>query len=167
MSRRLLIVGFVVLCLGGSLWPGAIVAQPAPDDGLKAARELVVAMRSTDQLKLMLQTIFQALKPAFVQGRPQLEKEMDLILPIMLDSLSTRLDEFADEIAAVYARNFTPDEIRDLAVFYRSPTGQKLIDKMPTVAKQSIEIGQAWGRKLAGELQTKIAEELRKRGQQP
>jgi hypothetical protein len=92
---------------------------------------------------------------------------MDLILPIMLDSLNTRLDEFADEIAAIYARNFTPDEIRDLVVFYRSPTGQKLIDKLPIVAKQSMETGQAWGRKLAGELQSRIAEELRKRGHQP
>jgi hypothetical protein len=87
----LLIAGFAALCLGGSLCPGAIVAQPAPDDGLKAAHELVLAMRSADQLKLMLPTIFQALRPAFVQGRPQLEKEMDLILPIMLDSLNSRL----------------------------------------------------------------------------
>jgi hypothetical protein len=85
----------------------------------------------------------------------------------MLDSLNTRLDELADEIAAIYARNFTPDEIRDLVVFYRSPTGQKFIDKMPMVAKESLEMGQVWGRKLAGELQARIAEELRKRGQQP
>ena len=167
MSRRLLITGFTVLLLSGGFCPGAIIAQPAPDDGLKAARELVVAMRSTDQFKRMLPTIFQALKPAFVQGRPQMEKEMDLILPIMLDSLNTRLDELADEIAAIYARNFTPDEIRDLVVFYRSPTGQKFIDKMPMVAKESLEMGQAWERKLAGELQARIAEELRKRGQQP
>jgi uncharacterized protein len=167
MSRRLLIAGFAALFLGGGLCPGVIVAQPASDDGLKAARELVIAIRSTDQFKRLLPTIFQALKPAFVQGRPQLEKEMDLILPIMLDSLNTRLDEIADEMASIYARNFTPDEIRDLVVFYRSPTGQKFIDKMPIVAKESVEIGQAWGRKIAGELQTRIAEELRKRGQQP
>ena len=61
-------------------------------------------------------------------------------------------------MAALYARNFTPDEIRDLVVFYRSPTGQKLIDRMPIVAKESMEIGH---------LQTRIAEELRKRAQQP
>jgi hypothetical protein len=67
----------------------------------------------------------------------------------------------------IYARNFTPDEIRDLAVFYRSPMGQKFIDKMPIVAKQSMEVGQAWGRRLAGELQSRIADELRKRGHQP
>jgi len=167
MSRRLLIAGFATLCLGGGLCPGAIVAQPAPDDGLKAGRELVLAMRATDQFKLLVPTIFQALKPAFVQGRPQLEKEMDVILPIMLDSANARLDELANDMAALYARNFTPDEIRDLVVFYRSPTGQKLIDRMPIVAKESMEIGQAWGRKIAAELQTRIAEELRKRAQQP
>jgi hypothetical protein len=167
MLRGLLIVGFFALGFAGGPWPGSILAQPAPDDGLKAARELVIAMRATDQFKLMLPTIFQALKPAFVQGRPQLEKEMDLILPIVLDSLSTRLDELADEMATIYARNFTPDEIRDLTVFYRSPTGQRLIDKMPIVAKDSLEVGQVWGRKIAVELRSRIAEELRKRGPQP
>ena len=49
MSRRLLIAGFAAFCLGGGLYPGAIVAQPAPDDGLKAGRELVLAMRATDR----------------------------------------------------------------------------------------------------------------------
>ncbi len=166
MSRRLLIAGCTALFLG-SLCPGAITAQPAPDDGLKAARELVIAMRATDQYKRMLPTILQALKPALVQGRPQMEKQIEIIFPIMLDSLNARLDEIADEMASLYARNFTPDEMRDLVVFYRSPTGQKFIDKMPVVAKEAMEIGQAWGRKMAGELQTKIAEELRKRGQQP
>jgi hypothetical protein len=74
------------------------------------------------------------------------------------------MGEFADQMASVYARNFTPDEMHQLTTFYRSPVGQRFLEKMPTVMQESMSLGPAFGQQVARELQDRMIEELRKRG---
>jgi len=159
-----MMAAFIALCLIGR---GPAAAQPAPaptQDALAAARELVEVARATDQIRLMLPTIMQALKPAVVQGRPQVEKDFDAFVPALLDSMSARLTEFAELIIVIYARNFTPQEMREMTTFYRTPVGQKLLQKTPTVAQESMRAGQAWGQQIGTEVETRMIEELRKKG---
>jgi hypothetical protein len=166
MSRRPKYAGLLAVAFAATLCVSPVAAQPAPEDTLSAARELITIMRATDQLKQMLPTIMQALKPAIAQGRPQVERDLDTLMPLLLDGMSSRIGELVDQMASVYARNFTPDEMRELATFYRSPVGQRFLEKMPIVMQESMSIGQAFGQQVAGELQTRMIEELRKKGHQ-
>ena len=137
----------------------------APAENLAAARELVQVMKATDQFKALLPTIFEGLKPAFVQGRPEMAKEYDAIMPIIINGASQRLAAFGDMLANIYAQNFSVDELHDLTAFYRSPTGQKLIARQPTIARASMVAGQQFGQTLVADLKEQITEELRKREQ--
>jgi len=47
---------------------------------------------------------------------------------------------------------------------YRSPVGQKFLLKLPAITQESMVIGQKFGQSVAGEMQGRIVEELRKRG---
>lgn len=163
MLKRSLVAGFCTLALCFSVG-SASAQQPIPADAVAAARELMTAMKVTDQFKALLPNVLQAMKPAIVQGRPDVEKDFDVIAPVLLDGMNVRVNELANELAGVYARNFTPAEMRQITAFYHSPAGQKLVEKMPAISQQSLPIGQAWGQKIATELQGRIAEELRKRG---
>ena len=137
---------------------------PPPAENLAAARELVQVMRATDQFKALLPTIMQALKPAFVQGRPEMEKDFDAILPAINDVAARRVNELAEALAVIYASNFSVAEIHDIAAFYRSPTGQKLLVQQPVIAHESVVAGQRWAQTLSSELREAIGEQLRKRG---
>jgi hypothetical protein len=163
MSRRsqhaVLVLAVVV-----ALCAGPVVAQPAGDDPLPAARELIAVMRTTDQMKQLLPSIMQMLKPLITQGRPEVADDVDSLMPVLLDGMNARLDELTNEIAELYARNFSADEMRQVTAFYRTPVGQKFLEKMPALAQQSLSLGQAWGQQVAVELQTQMIEELRKRG---
>jgi hypothetical protein len=136
---------------------------PAPDS-LAAARELVTSMRMTDQLKTMLPIIMQGLRPAIVQDRPEVGREYDALLPTMLEIANRRMAGYVDEMAAIYARNFTAGELGQLTAFYKTPTGQKLLARMPDLLRQSMVVGQQFGQSLAVELQTRMKDELRKKG---
>jgi hypothetical protein len=136
---------------------------PSPE-ALAAARELVVASRAADQVKRVMPLLMQQLKPAIVQGRPEVDKAYDAVTPILLESLNNRLQEFIDRIAPIYARNFTAGELGDIAAFYRTPTGQKLLEKLPGVMQQSLAVGQQFGQTLALDMQQRILEEMKKRG---
>jgi hypothetical protein len=60
--------------------------------------------------------LMQSFKPAIVQNRPQVERDYDAIVPLMLEGMNARLNELNEQIAAVYARNFTADELREARV---------------------------------------------------
>jgi len=155
----------LIVVLAASLFAAAPVrAQSVPPDSLAAARELVVAMRLTDQVKTIFPMLMKSLKPVVTQNRPEVEKDFDAIMPVMIDSALARTNELVDLMAAVYARNFTVQELRDITSFYRTPTGQKLLEKMPTVMPEAMTAGQQFARSIVGDMQQRMIEELRKRG---
>jgi len=156
--------GFLAVCLFVST-PAA--SQTPSPEATAAARELVVAMRAAEQFKAVLPIIMQQLKPVITQGRPEVARDFDAVLPALQEVVNTRGDAMVtliDGIVAVYARNFTVDEMRQITAFYQQPIGQKLLEKMPVVAQESMTVGQQWGQSIAGELQRLVTEELRKRG---
>jgi len=51
-----------------------------------------------------------------------------------------------------------------IVAFYRGPTGQKFVQKLPLITQESMVIGQRFGQAIAAELRSRIVDELRKRG---
>jgi len=63
---------------------------PSPD-ALAAARELIETMHAVDYLKSIVPAMMQALKPAIVQNRPQVERDYDAIARRFCWTASTRV----------------------------------------------------------------------------
>jgi hypothetical protein len=136
---------------------------PSPD-ALAAAKELVVTMRAADQLKTLFPLILQQLKPAIVQGRPEVEKDYDTSMPQIVAAANARMVEFVDAIATVYAAHFTADELRQIGDFYKGPVGQKFLQNMPKIMQDSMSVGQKFGESLAEDMRSRMTDELRKKG---
>ncbi len=139
-------------------------AQSPSAETLAAARDLVVTMKATDQFNAIFPILMQSLKPAIVQDRPAVEKDFDAILPVIIESLRSRTTEMVDLMAAIYAQNFNVAELRDIAAFYRTPTGQEMLANLPAITQQSVVAGQKMAQSMLGDLQQRMIEELRKRG---
>lgn len=143
---------------------GPASPQTPPSDAMAAARELLIAMRFADQFRATFPMVMQSLKPAIVQNRPELERDFDATVPLLLDAMNPRLNDATEQMASIYALNFTADELRDLTGFFRTPTGEKYLQKFPAIVQQSIALGQRFGQSVAPEMQNRMIEELRKRG---
>jgi hypothetical protein len=129
-----------------------------------AARELVDTMKLPDQFKAVLPTIIQHMKPAIVQNRPDVARDFDAMMPIVQEKMGAHLGELSSAMAAIYANNFTADELRELTAFYKSPTGQKFLQKTPVVAAQTMAAGQKFGQAAAADAQKQMTDELRSKG---
>jgi uncharacterized protein len=165
MRVRPMSIAVAVFFLAFAPLSGAPAAAQAPaPETLAAARDLVAASRAADQLKTLLPLIMQQLKQAIVRGDPAAARDFDAVMPPLIEAMSARSAAFADGIALVYARNFTVDELRQIADFYRGPAGQRFLDKMPVVAQETMTMGQQFGQEIAGEMRSRIIDELRKRG---
>jgi hypothetical protein len=56
----------------------------------------------------------------------------------------TTLQSYFDALVPVYENNFTHDEIKSLIAFYKSPLGQKFIQKQPIVSKETMGCMRKW-----------------------
>ncbi|MGZ5805032.1 MAG: DUF2059 domain-containing protein, partial [Xanthobacteraceae bacterium] len=156
------------------VWTGAVVAaailttaaraqapSPSPET-LAAAHELVVVMKADNQLRTLLPLILQRLKPAIVQGRPEVERDYDTLAPMMTTQANSRSAEFVEAISITYARNFSAAELHELTAFCNTPTGQKVLERLPALTQQSLVVGQQFGQALLNDLRPRIIDELRK-----
>src|SRR2546430_1461835 len=142
----------------------AATAQTPSPEALAAARNLVATMRLTEQFKAIVPTVLQGLKPAIVQNRPEVERDFDALAPQLVEAFSPYYETMVKGVATVYAAHFTADELRELDAFYRRPLGQKMLEKVPTILQQSMQIGQSIGLKAGEKLRARMNDELRQKG---
>ena len=159
MPRRTLIIASIFLfsiC--------AASAQTPSPDAMTAARSLVTTMKLPDQYKALLPAILLTLKPALTQDRPEIERDYDAMMPTIIDAFTPYYNAMLDDVATVYANNFTVGELREIEAFYRQPVGQKLLEKTQALTQQSNQVGQDASRKAAEDLRVRLTEALRQKG---
>jgi hypothetical protein len=159
MCRRFLIVAAILVC--STL---AVSAQTPSPEAMKVARSLVTTMRLPDQYKALLPAVLFRIKPVVTQGRPEMERDFDIVATTVGDAYEPFYNEMLEQAAAVYAGQFTVDEMRQLDAFFNQPAGKKLLDRWPAIAQQTAQIGQDVGRKAAEELRLRFTEALRQKG---
>jgi uncharacterized protein len=151
---------FVVLLL---MAVPARAQSPSPE-AMDAAKQLVETMNVSEHFKNLMPIIIKTMKPAIVQGRANVDRDFDAIVPAMMEVFQARLGELSDAYVIIYASNFSPDELRAITAFYKTPAGQKILQKTPGIAAQTMTAGQKFGQSMAGEIQRRVLEELRKKG---
>ena len=159
MSRRLLIIASTILLSICTSW-----AQTPSPDAMSAARSLVTTMKLSDQYKALLPAILFGLRPALTQDRPEIERDYDATIPTIVEAFAPYYTAMVNDIATVYANNFTVGELRDIETFYRQPVGQKLLEKAQALAQQSNQVGQDVSRKATEDLRARLTEALRQKG---
>lgn len=60
------------------------------------------------------------------------------------------------DLIRIYSEAFTADELKELTAFYRTPTGQKTLELMPSLMAEGMQLGQARVQARIGELQERI-----------
>lgn len=119
-------------------------AEPATKESVTELMEITGAAKIgkmfTDQLKPMFRQAAKNIPDAefddlFSEMNP--EEVLELTIP-------------------VYQKHFTESDVQGLLKFYKTPVGQKFIKLTPTVTKESMAIGEKWGRTKAIEVLGKL-----------
>ncbi|OEZ98234.1 DUF2059 domain-containing protein [Duganella phyllosphaerae] len=143
----------------------AAAAAPAALDpaALKAARELFDSMNyrqsMQEMMRQMSQSAMQSMRPMMEAAtsqdkrlseaqRKQMLDKIDAKMPqlnqMMMESMGdpALVDELLAQAIPIYARNFTVDELHQLAAFYATPVGKKMMAVMPKLASESMASSQ-------------------------
>ena len=159
MSRRLLII----TCMFLFSICGARAQTPSLD-AMTAARSLVTTMKLPEQYKALLPAILLGLRRTLTQDRPEIESDYDSMKPMVEAAFTPYYTAMLNDVAAVYANNFTVAELRDMETFFQRPVGQKYLEKAPAVTQQVNQVTQDASRKAADDMRTRLTEALRQKG---
>lgn len=128
-----------------------------------AAKELIAVTKSDQSIKQLLPTLSKNFTAIITRDNPQ---KADLVNKLMeqyfIPVFISHLDEFQDQMAAIYAEHLTADDMQQLITFYKGPAGQKYLQVMPAMGQESIQLGMAWGRKIGNEAAQQLATQLKK-----
>ena len=130
--------------------PAYAVEAPPPDSHLAAATDMLQAMNIEKQMAAGT----NAMADLMIQQNPTLGPYKDVLLKWAAGFMTW--DKFGARLAVMYKSVYTESELREIAAFYRSPTGQKYIANMPKMLHDQAELGSMVAREHANELQAMI-----------
>lgn len=143
--------------------PPAGAQQPSPA-AMASARELISITGATTLFSPLIAGVVEQAKVLFLQQNPALSKDLNDIAAKLRTELQPQFSELTDEVARLYATNFTEQELKDVLAFYKTAAGKKLLTEQPRLIDASMKFGQDWANKLSDQVIAKMREELKKRG---
>jgi hypothetical protein len=112
----------------------------------------------------MLPLVMNSFKPHLTQGNQKAEQDFDQLVQSISREFEPDKSKFADDIARIFADRYAESELQDLIRFFKSPTGQKMIQNTPAVAQDTTAVAQKFGGEIAPKMMDRMKVELRKRG---
>jgi uncharacterized protein len=165
----------VAIAIRRSIWSAAlgavlfaatpnVHAQQPSAAAMATAKELITTTGATTLFSPLIAGVVEQAKLLFLQQNPALGKDLNEVASQMRTDLQPRFVELTDEVARLYATNFTEQELKDVVAFYKTPAGKKLLVQQPKIIDSSMKFAQEWANKLSDQVIAKMREELKKRG---
>jgi hypothetical protein len=146
----------------------AILAVSAPgfaeenisETHLKAARAAVAAIKTTEDFDNVLPQAATALKSELIQKNPDLQAIIIKTVDEETFAMVPRRTDLEKEAALAYARVFSEQDLNNIATFYNSETGKKLLADGPLVSRELYKAADIWQRGIARDLAANVGTKL-------
>ncbi len=130
--------------LASACLPAMAMAQTAPPP---SAHQLELAKRVMNDVggEKMVDQIMNAMMGSMTaqmangQSKDIQEKNRTVIVPALQATMSRVMPKLMDLVTVSYAQTFSEQELTDIDAFYRSPSGQSMIAKMPQMMTSTMQ----------------------------
>ena len=165
MSRRVVQLAAAALIVCGSLFgAGTASAQQPTPAAVSMAKEIIDVKGAFTMFEPLVPGVIETAKNVLLQQSPNLQKDLNETAATLRTQLGPRIAELKEEIAKLYAARFTEAELKELAVFFKSALGKKLLQEEPRFVEGSLGFAQTWANRLSDEVLVKFRAEMKKKG---
>ena len=137
-----------------------VLAQEISETHLKAAHEAISAINATDQFDVILPQAAASLQAQLIQKNPDMEQLISTTISEKALALASRRGDLEHEAALVYAKLFTEQELSEIAAFYQSEAGKKLLERGPLAVRDITRAATIWQNGIARDLAQQVGEAL-------
>ncbi|CBI76541.1 conserved exported protein of unknown function [Bartonella clarridgeiae 73] len=139
---------------------GITYAQDVSDKHLISAKKMISAIHATDQFDSFLPMAVRDLKDKLIGDDPNLEKDISEIVDKQALALAKRRADLEKEIAYLYAKHFSQEELDKIAAFYISDVGKKFLTEVPTIARDAYSVFDSWCSTIVEDLIKNVEQEI-------
>ncbi|TMJ30016.1 MAG: DUF2059 domain-containing protein [Alphaproteobacteria bacterium] len=147
-----------------AMFTGLASAEEPTPAAVAVAKELIVLKGSTQLWDAVVPGVIEQVKAVFMQTNPALGKELNDVAAQLRTEYAPRASQLVDQVAQLYARTFTEQELKDALAFYKSPLGRKIVNEEPKVLDDGFRRIQQWANKFSEEVMSKMRAEMKKKG---
>ena len=154
-------------CLSAALAASAVLALSCPafaqdisESHLKASRAAIAAIHATDSFDGILPQAASALEQQLIQKNPDMQELISRTVAEKALTLAARRADLEKEAAIAYAKAFTEPQLNDIANFYNSEAGKKLLESGPLVTRDLVQAADIWQNGIARDLAQEVGEAL-------
>lgn len=156
---------YATILLGAALLAAPVAAAAGEAEKQKDIRALLELTGTLDVGQEMASALVRQMTDTLREARPDIPSEMyDVLREEVNATIEDNLESFVEMIVPVYSRHFSAREIKQLLDFYETELGQKAIRVMPDLVRESMTIGELWGRSLGPEIRRRVIERFSQRG---
>ena len=141
-------------------------AQEASAEHLSAAKAAMKATGATSRLDKILPEIAAFTKTGLIANRPDIEAEISTIVDEVAISLAPRRGPLEGEVAAIYAKLFTQDELVAIGTFFSSEAGEKFLRLTPNLFREIDDASRLWRGGITRDMSKLVQEKLVEQGLQ-
>lgn len=134
------------------------IAQSKQED-LKNLFELMQTNKMVDQMMdQMLPILTQQTEQLFKDDADKVKKTEEFFAFVKEETKVMTKNFIDEDMVGVYDKHFTHDEVKELAAFYATPLGKKLLEKTPVISGETMQIMM---QKHMPAFQAKVGEKLK------
>src|SRR5690606_28133573 len=127
---------------------------------MEAARTAIAALHATDPFDTSIFELATQLKTQLYQRNPDLQEQISELVDETAIELAGRRVDLEREAAMSYAKAFTEEQLNEIAAFYNSETGKKLLEEGPAVILELRKQADVWAGGIRRDLGTQVSEKL-------
>jgi hypothetical protein len=146
--------------------PAVVNGKPASPAAIASAKEILAIKNANAMYANAVPGLVEQTKNTLLQSNLNYQKDLNEVAVIVAKNLAGREKEIGDGMAQIYASEFTEQELKDLATFFKSPLGQKLVASEPKAIQGSMTYMQKWAQSFAEVINGQFRAEMKKRGKE-
>jgi hypothetical protein len=144
--------------------PAAPPAKPVPASAMAAARDLMAARNLGQVYANAVPNIVQRVKDQLLANNLSYQKDLNEVALAEAQAMAGREKEIGEQMAKMYATDFTEQELKDLTTFYKSTLGQKVLAQEPKTEQAIGVYLNQWAQTFSQSVISDFRAEMNKRG---
>jgi uncharacterized protein len=144
--------------------PPAAPLKPVSPSALQAARDLLAVKNVSQVYAGAVPNIVERAKTQLLGSNLSYQKDLNEIAVSIAQQAAGREKEIGEQMAKIYANDFTEQELKDLTAFYKSPLGQKVLMQEPKSIQAAMAFMGQWAQTFGESVVAQFRAEMAKRG---
>lgn len=162
-----LFFGLALTMAGPALSAPPVAAKPvaaadSQDLRVAAAKDLLVAMQAREMFRAQFEASLPKQMANIQREYPDMTAEMrKLIETTFREETEGSLPALMNEMANLYAKRFTADDLKTIATFHRTKAGTKLRNESEQLQRELSGVANTWSLEVVRKISKRLQEQLR------